>query len=245
MARIRSLRNPPITEALIDIRAVLPRGFFEPGVLKRVRDELIRDYPAIEQRFLFEIQVPRRAPDQTSSTETTHGYFFKSADGRTIAQFRIDGFTFNRLSPYPGWETLFPEALRIWDMYATALSPSSVTRIAVRYINHLALPLLTGGLSDYLAAPPAIPGELPGSLKGFLSRLDIYDPSHQLSAHITQSSEEVPGSNVTVILDIDAYRTGTFGVSREELVPVLESLRTFKNAIFFGSITERTVGMYE
>ncbi len=43
--------------------------------------------------------------------------FSKTPDRLNVAQFRRDGFTFNRLRPYTKWEEIRPEALRLWQLY--------------------------------------------------------------------------------------------------------------------------------
>lgn len=51
------------------------------------------------------------------------GLFLKAADELTIAQFRPDGFTVNRLRPYTGWSAILPEVLELWDIYVRVAKP--------------------------------------------------------------------------------------------------------------------------
>ena len=70
----------------------------------------------------------------------------KSHDGLSIAQFRIDGFTYNRLRPYPSWEDILPEAIRLWRIYVATVVPEGIARAAVRYVTALNCRLPAGGL---------------------------------------------------------------------------------------------------
>ena len=67
--------------------------------------------------------------------------FLRSQDDLTVAQFRADGFTMNRLKPYTGWAMLLPQVLDLWDAYVTVAQPAHVARVALRYINRLDLSL--------------------------------------------------------------------------------------------------------
>ena len=64
-------------------------------------------------------------------------------------------------------------------------------------------------------------------------------------ANIIQTLEQGSTERMVVMLDIDAYRNGPMPVGREAIRPVLESLREFKNRVFFESVTETTLRFYE
>src|SRR5439155_19957410 len=115
------------------------------------------------------------------------GSRFDATDGKTVAQFRSDGFTLNRLKPYEDWRTLWNEAKRLWLVYVEHVKPVGVTRLALRYINELQLPLEPGeDFALYLAAPPNIPAELPQHLSDFAVRAHLHEPSSGLAAVVTQ-----------------------------------------------------------
>ncbi len=174
------------------------------------------------------------------------GFLFKSADGLNIAQFRVDGFTFNRLKPYTSWEEVFPEAIRLWRSYAATVSPEYVSRLALRYINRLNIPVPVEDFSLYLTSPPGIPPDLPQEISSFLTRVVLHESVLGLAANITQALEQgLDPSSVTVILDIDAYKVGEFDPHGAEISEVLAALRVFKNRIFFGSLTDVALREYE
>src|SRR5436190_21056320 len=106
-----------------------------------------------EARFAaHEVQLTPTA----SSAEA--GLLFYSEDEKAVVQFRLDGFTFNKLQPYSSWEEIFPETWRLWALYQSAIGNVQITRLAVRYINRLALP--SGDFGRYLTALPQLPAEL-------------------------------------------------------------------------------------
>jgi len=60
------------------------------------------------------------------------GFFFKDSQEKTIAQFRVDGFTLNRLQPYTSWEELFSADLLNFGACTQHRKGEIVTRLAVR-----------------------------------------------------------------------------------------------------------------
>lgn len=249
MAEIREhLSKAPLNEALIDIRTSVPEDFQGDRFLD-LKETLAEGYPKVEVRQAMRAEF-RLAGGQAKTTPLgVHGVFFSSEDGKQIAQFRVDGFTFNRLRPYTSWKEIFPEALRLWGHYVEIAGVNRVnyvSRIAVRYINRIDLAVPVLDFADHLTAPPEIPRGLPQSLSGFLTRVSIEDPETKNSAIVTQSLEKgVDDELVSVILDIDAYRQGTFSDRASDLIPMFEELRLLKNRIFFGFITEQTAIGYE
>jgi uncharacterized protein (TIGR04255 family) len=248
MAARRHLKNAPITEALVDLRASATREF-TPESLVRLQERLRSTYPTFKESRAFETRVeikPGQAPVSGSADKGLHGYFFESSDAREIAQFRMDGFTYNRLHPYTDGQRILDEALRLWAFSVEVAAPTVVSRVALRYINHLRLPVPVPVLASYLTAPPVPPQGAHGEVETFLTRIMTYDPGTTLSVVTTQASEKgIDPSLTTVILDIDAFRVADLGVGVDDLRPTLEALRSLKNDVFFGSISERTVELYE
>ena len=247
VARERNLANAPITEAIIDFRVKHTQGFQVEKFLT-LKAELASEFPIIEPRTIvegaFEIKVGERI--EAKKREELQGYWFKSTDGLSIAQFRSDGFTFNRLRPYTSWEEIFPKAWRLWQFYAGTGAAEFVTRIATRFVNRLTFRTPVSDLSTYLTAPPRGPEGISANIAGFLTRVVIEVAEKGLTSNITQALEKgVDPSSITVILDIDAYRQKQFDVEDKSLFETFDGLRKLKNDIFFNSITEETARLLE
>lgn len=243
----RHLSNAPITEALIDIQVKLPPGVDHTNFAS-VRDEISKEYPKSTERLAQEFEIAFKSGKVAvpSSKRRTLGYILRSADEKQVVQFRVDGFTFSRLRPYETWEQLRDEARRLWQLYVKVASSGSITRVALRYINHVNVPLPIEDFGDYMTAPPPLPEALPQGLTSFLTRVVIHEPSLDAVAVITQGLETiVKPDSVPIILDIDAFKVAEFDLQSTEAWDILEQLRVFKNKIFFESITEKTVGLFQ
>ncbi len=249
MAEVRHLNNAPITEAIIDFRVKLPSKFKVEAFLE-LKNTIGDRFPKFEERKLYLSQLGfKKGKPQPPSAEYNgvHGYFFRPESGKKVAQFRIDGFTFSLLKPYTYWEEMFGEARELWAMYCGIAQPEAVTRLAVRYINHINIPLPIDDLSDYFTASPKIPDDIQGVISGFLSKVVVYDQEMDVATNIVQALEKStkPDKHITVVLDIDSYKTGDFNASNGGMWDIFADLHNIKNKIFFNCITDETTRLFE
>jgi uncharacterized protein (TIGR04255 family) len=246
MPEQRYLRNAPITEAIIDFR-VKASPDINAQRFATLKSRLSTQLPTMEEQRHFLLEVARNKEEiSTQQRHGIQGYRFKAADGKTIAQFRVDGFTFNRLPPYTRWEQLFPQAMELWRIYWETAHPVTVTRLALRYINRIHLPGDGANFDTYLRAGPVVPPEVPQTLTGFLTRVTVVDHETQILANIAQALEvSARTQQPSVILDIDAFKTGQFASDDPVIETVLGQLRAFKNLLFFNFVTEEALSKYQ
>ena len=243
----RHLDNAPITEAIVDFR-VKARQDFDLKSFNDLRPELIAEFPKVSERRGFEAKFDMQdtGPGVPTARDLgVDGLLFHSQDGLEIAQFRVDGFTFNRLPPYTSWDQILPRAWRLWERYVAVALPEQVTRLALRYINRLEIPAPVDRLGDFLTAVPPVPPGLSYMPRAFLSRVVLEDPISGLRATLGQAVEpQVTFAYSPVILDIDAYRVRDFDPSDPAVRESLDLLHAFKNRVFFGSITKLTLELF-
>jgi len=244
----RHLRNAPITEAIIDFR-VKARPGLRPEEFTSLQMQLSSSFPKMDERRGLQAtfgMIQGRGQPPVVQDLGLQGYFFKTADEKTIAQFRVDGFTFNRLYPYTSWKELIPQAMDLWRLYSSVSRPEVITRLAVRYINRITLPSGAITFESYLRAAPVIPLELPQYMSSFLTRVTIHDPQADIAAHVAQALEaNTQGQPLVVILDIEAYKQSEFAIDDPEIEQTFRQLRAFKNLIFFNSLTDETLRQFE
>lgn len=252
MARLRYLKNAPISEALFDIRVKLPKNF-DVSKFKSLGTELGGNYPIIEEQHLFSghHHLVHGKHQSSSLRDEVNGYFFKSKDLKDIVQFRRDGFTVNRLHPYTNWDELVQKTKNLWPIYHKVADPEAVTRLAVRYINQLKILLPIADFSEYLAVPPVVPSGLPQGIATFFNRVTIYYASQDIHANITQSLENVDPiqlndrNHIVIILDIDVFKQCDLLNNDQEIWPNFDQFHNIKNEIFFNYITEKTAELFE
>jgi uncharacterized protein (TIGR04255 family) len=239
------LSKAPIAEALLDIK-IRVKDTFDVSQLQTLHDSIKTEYPDKKTQHELQNKIEMKkgeAPISTSIDKIT-GYIFGSSDKKQIFQAKMNGFTFNRLSPYETWESFRSEAFRLWQIYSKLLSPV-ITRVAVRYINKFSLPLPIRDFNEYLVAAPIVPEGLPQAVSSFLNRVVIPFPDIEASAIVTQIFEQLEDpSLLPLILDIDVSKMYSKGVSEEDAWQVLDKFRDIKNQIFFGSVTPKAKELF-
>jgi uncharacterized protein (TIGR04255 family) len=231
--------NAPITEGLIDIRVTVPSDVTLQS-LEPICELVSAEYPTREDRVLSVVEVPGDAAREASTKRTKLGYLLRSSDGKYVFQARLDGFTLSRLKPYQNWAALRDEAKRLWAIYREGVNPIEVTRVAVRYINQIDMPLPVGDFNEYLRTVPEVSPDLPQGLAGFLMQLRIPQPERDTVLVLTEALAPQPKPDtVSVILDIDLFREGTVHRSDDDMWESLEAFRDRKNEVFESCITDR------
>jgi uncharacterized protein (TIGR04255 family) len=241
------LSKAPITEALLDIRVEAARET-TLTTLAGFHDFVRDRYPQREERRFEQIELQLDAVGGTrfSRAGAATGYLMKAPSNEKVVQARLDGFTLNKLRPYETWELLRDEARELWDTYVRVASPQRVTRVALRFINRLELPLPLPSFKEYVLTLPEVAPSLPQELADFFMRLVIPKPEIDAAVilHETLAPPNDP-DHLPMILDIDAFATVALDPASPEVWSRLELLRDFKNEIFFGSVSERCVEMYK
>ncbi len=240
------LANPPILEAVIEIRPVFAR---EPGLdaLRGCAEAIVGTHPAVQDLYRGQLEVTLSATGETDAKALSGAIGFRSmsADNTQIVTFSSLAFSVSLLKPYAGWDALLQSAKRYWDTFSSRTSPDAVARIGVRYINELLLPPMEP-VESFVVPGPSVPQGLPQQFKAYLNRIEIVDAARDQLGIITMASQGLTPdrARVRMLLDVDAICEGTFPTSGEDLWRRTAALRQFKNDMFFHSITENLLREY-
>lgn len=248
------LKNPPIAEAIFDIQVELPPSFVLPDAGELKGSELEGSYPETRKVFMQQhtIQLGGETTPQGEMKSQFRGYHFLSKGGQQIAQFRVDGFTFNRMSPYSSFDEYLPEVKRLWDFYRKMFKPVVVRRVALRYINKIILPIEGTRLNtdDFLVYGPHFPDEEDMSLAQFSHQQLFVDNQTHHCANLTLALppgniKETPSPSVEILFDIDTFcHQLHFSPSDEKIWNLFGQLRTFKNRLFECSLKPRCLDLF-
>ena len=247
MAQPRFLNRPPIVEALVDLRASFPS---DPEMFNALADELKDEFQTKEQRRDLEAKIEikdGKLVSQRVDSSAFGGVRVANADQTVYVQFRPDGFTLNNRKTYMGGEQLIDKALTMWERLIERARPRLVSRVALRYINRLELPLKHGDqFTQFLTAAPDLPEGAPQAVSQFLSRIVAHDTQRDATAVVVQQLKPRKGGQpISITVDVDVFRMGDFSVDSAGLRKTLGSLRTLKNETFFSLLTDQAVRSYE
>ncbi|OGW00915.1 MAG: hypothetical protein A3D97_03675 [Nitrospinae bacterium RIFCSPHIGHO2_12_FULL_39_42] len=246
MSEYTTFPNAPITEALLDIRVELPTEV-TLSKLENFHNHIKERFPEKEQRMSLKggLRLSQGMPESLPITGGPDGYLIKSLADKKIVQVRLDGFTFNKLKPYENWDIFCSEARELWNLYFQANTPVKITRIALRYINRIEIPLPIKDFKEYILTTPEIAPNLPQGLSSFFMQLVIPNPDIEANAIITQTMENPTGNRLPLILDIDVFKEINYTDNKAEMWDEFKKLRSFKNEIFFNSITKKAEELFK
>ena len=240
----------PIAEAVIDLIV----SFDEVPSIEKVEQfarQLKSDFPQMQRINALRMAVGQSGEDgeiQSDTSSSAIGFRLTNAKGDRVLQVRLQGLSYSHLHPYTEWETFAAEMKPLWQLYVNAFAPTAVTRLAVRYINRIAIPQGVD-LDKYLNVTPRLLGELCPEVEGYFLQLVLQqrDLGEEWKAIINTGLEAAPAPDVmSVLLDVDLFCTKTITVDDDELVwAVLTQLRDRKNAIFEAAITDEVRRMIQ
>ena len=244
---METFAKPPVREAVVDIKAMLPAAATAVDILK-IRNLLRPDYPRMDERAPWNAVVqlkPGEKVEGDSEVQKPDGYIFWTSDESHAVQYRLDGFTFSQLRPYSGWEAMRGAAKRHWSIYVDKLHPVRVRRVAVRYVNLVNIPGVGVDLDDYVIGLPRIPKGFPQTVEQFLSRFIFPIPEVKGKALVTLTlvPPEVPGMT-SIVFDIDVFIEQAFDPVSASLWEMIETLRYHKNEIFSNTLTDKTKELF-
>jgi uncharacterized protein (TIGR04255 family) len=237
--------NAPITEAIFDIRVDQLENA-DISIIRELENKIKSKFPVANKHFKVSGAVTFDQKTESVVTVADRmsviGLIFSTEDQRRRVQARLDGYTFNMLQPYTEWSDFFSSAFEIWELYNEVLKPKTITRIALRYINKIILPVPLE-FSEYFTCMPQIPKVLPQSFSGFFVQMaiPIYDKLQNVI--ITQTIETYINNTIPYILDIDVYKVGSF--EKSSLYTNFEDLRIIKNEVFESCITDKTRNLFK
>ncbi len=240
----RHYSKAPITEAIIDLRVLLP-GDVSVNKLADIHSYIRNKFPTVQpiHRGVGLVAFQRGMPTEVNTSEQHLGFWFRSEDNLRTFQVTLEGFTFNRLAPYDSWEEFSNDARSLWEIYREICRPTHVTRAAIRYINQINIP--ADGiieLKDYLSTVPEVSPNLPEkALQTYFMQLQL--PQQDLNCMLIINEALAQPTNpgiITVILDLDLFRQQICNNDDEDIWQFLDKLRDRKNEVFEASITDKT-----
>ncbi|MBI9039084.1 MAG: TIGR04255 family protein [Bacteroidales bacterium] len=237
---------PPIREAIFDLRIDhLADSSIEK--LEKIHSLISEIYPNKKKQinFVEKFEFKENKKIRNESDSQVRGFLFSNKDNTCQVQIRLDGFTFNMLKPYSEWNHFSEEALRLWAIYDKNLKPNKITRIALRYINKIEIPISMERFQDYIINMPPIPQCLPQTFRNFFMQIDVPCDNEGTNVIVTETIEKPLKGILPFILDIDVYKTGMIGKTIETLKSEFDNLRNLKNSTFENCITDKTRNLFE
>jgi uncharacterized protein (TIGR04255 family) len=247
-----TLTNPPIIEALIELR-FSPSESVTLEELESFTKLMSIRYPISEPIFAQSIEVAFKGEHTSKINAYPSGYKLKNLGENRFIICAIDRLAVSFHTPYVSWPALRNVAETTYKSYSEQVSHGKLVRLGMRYINKVKMPL-TGKLDfdQYIKTMPNLPKTegIPDALVNFETLVVIPFGDIQSTATVKQvllrpeTSPDNPPS-LPFILDIDISREFKGVVVDSSIWALLDMFRLKKNQIFFASLTDAALEPYK
>jgi uncharacterized protein (TIGR04255 family) len=211
---------------------------------QKVVRRLTKHYPHSNPLQEFSLRIDTTG-GEVAVDQKPQGFRLNTDDQADVVLVFPDGIAAARLAPYQGWENLRDCAKAAHDEWRRSTAHRPVSRIGIRYLNRIDIPL--NGLSQvdlatYLGFRPHIPGIGSGPMAGYMVQATLPTDIPQWSASIASTIVTPPPllNHVSLMLDIDIFRTEQIPGNESELWRMIDDARPIKNRVFERCITDES-----
>lgn len=243
----REYKNAPIEEAIVEFRFA-PGSEWDltiPGKLHQ--HPAIRDvYPGKPrtQRILQgKLEATAGQPAAFNFQEGVGRIQLVDADAKRLVSLGPDLLSVHVLRPYEGWDKFRPRANFALTAYREVAGVNSMSRIGLRYVNKIVVPVREFELYDYFNCAPPSPEGLPEQMASFLTRVEyVYNDGRKLI--VTFASIEAPQGASAFLLDLDGVWEGQ-GIPIDAAMSIVDELHGRVGAAFERLITDKLRGVFD
>lgn len=242
--KYESLKYAPAIEAVLDITTD-EISSDQLAQFENLEKSFLKKFPNRKTLHFFETSLEVGPQQNINYKNRAVGFVYRTTNEKEISQFRLNGFSYNHLEPYPGWKKFIDAALKNWRIYKKTRKAIQIKRVGLRFINIIKVPN-DADLSDYLKTilSSKKKGDL-GKLKHFQYRYIRELDEFGSIAIINLAQNEVSEKETSFLFDIDVIRQEfPKGLEDKQILVYLEEMRSVKNTIFFDTLTNKALDRY-
>lgn len=235
--------HPPIVEAVVEFVTSAKVGYED---LLEMSKKFGKHYTNVASQKGYEIVIEATgAAPSVRKEQGVESFRLTSEDQADIAIISETSMVSARLAPYCGWVHFMELIQKNWRIWARGKSGRSLTRIGVRFINRIDIPITAAQsitLRDFILLAPEVPAISNSPLTSFLIQANKPTAHPDWDANLI-STLVTPApllDHLSLLLDIDIYRTRNLPSKDSELWTILEEARVLKNSIFEQSVTDKS-----
>ncbi len=161
-------RNPPVAEVVCAF-AFASSAQWDLTIPGLLWEKFRGDYPHVEPINMMQVTVNLGLQQVTQQPSVR----FLSEDRNNIVQLAPNQLSIHRVNGYMGWVNFRPQVLGALELYREIAKPDGLTRIGLRYLNHVELAAGRIELEDYFCVMPKVPEPIPQTFRAFLTQVNI------------------------------------------------------------------------
>ncbi len=242
----RIYRTPPIAEAVCEIRYA--SDDWDPTIPGRMQERLSDRYDGKpqEQRLFQADLMHVDAPDGSGlgiQGRQQNRIQLRDQSSTFVLSLAENVLSISDLAPYSGWESFRDRIEEAVRTYSDLALPQGVTRIGVRYINHVFVAADVDSLGEYFKVAPLPSPDLGASMHTFLLRSESqYDDGVGLT--VTFARSESGPAESAFVLDLDVWTESEMEADTEPTLRVITDLRDRERIAFEQHITDKARSLF-
>ena len=242
-------KHPPITEAVIGISFSSP---IKQTAINSVNKKFHVHYPhsQVVSNIDFDVAVEltnNQINKPTTKITKKDGHRLSTADMTQLLVLWPSSFTLSQLAPYPGWNQFFERFVRDWNMWKRVVGFQTISRIGVRYINRIDIPITEPVIEyeKYLNVYPKLPDNLnPGHAYAVQAALEL----KEIDCLLKINSAAVPSpilDHASFVIDLDISKESNPPQSDDDVYDLLNKIRVKKNEMFEACVSSRAKELFQ
>lgn len=242
-----SYSHAPITEAVIEIKI---DSSLDQTEVKKVSAKFRTHYP--QDQRIESVKVALHLANKTGNDLRTQvdrniGHRHSSLDLTQLLVLFPSSLMVSQLAPYPGWDQFYRRFCRDWRIWKKAVGFKTISRIGVRYINRIDIPMVEKNVEHeaYLNVYPKLPDFI-DHVGGYA--VQVVSSFEDIGCKLTLNSAVVPApilDHASFIVDQDIAREIDPPQSDRAIFQLLNKIRAKKNAVFEACVTDRARKLFQ
>lgn len=233
----RVYKKPSVIEALCEFRfnQDRPWDLTIPGL---IYEKVRTTFPIRRQQPQMQITISTE-PITTSAAPLGMAQFLRK-DEKALIQIAPYILSINQLAPYPTWLKFRNLITKGLQAYRDVANPGSISRIGLRYINHIQLLEAEPDLASYFEFRPFMGPQLPQNYGAFIvgAHFIYHDSRDYLKVQLSDAVSPNPQHPI-MALDLDYFLTEPGAVDLENVSDWIEEAHQHVEEVFEACITDR------
>lgn len=238
----KQLKNPPIKEAIFTFHF---NDNIEADKLWSFRNSsfVAKEFKINDPIFSISITNPQKqqGSDSIITSHNEEGFVLKRNEkSNNLIRVLPTHLSYHSFNKYAGWEEMCSELNTVWSEFCVLVGNPSLSKISVRYINQISLPI-DEKLEDIVRLLPSVPEGIQADNNFFL-QINVSSDDGTLKGVITETflPNKDEEKRKIFLIDINVSSMIFLGDRNNLIWNVLNSMREYKNELFFSCITEKT-----
>lgn len=245
---VRDLSRPPIAEAVIDVQFVPNTDIGIDAFEEAVKRLFVTPEATAQRRYMLEAVLKGselNAALDLSSSQKLQSLVISNAASNRIVSVAPDRLSVAHRAPYGGWDSIVTFAEESFHKFVGALAPPRIKRIAARFTNVISAEGPEIDLDEYVTWSLGKPANIESPIIEFSHRTVLYNEEENLFGIVIFKDQKSPDkTKASFVVDIDAFCHIDIETSFDVVAEKLAAIRKYKNYIFFGMMTEKTLEKY-